>query len=239
MNNYIRLFLLLLSLNLMIACSPDKTTDTTDSETLDVESSVEVDTNNSNDENATANDNCGSLKPLLQLLPQVSQIDGLPEVYRGCENSSEQTVSVLYANEGDEYTEYEFKIYVLNSESAYAKANLQVDGATEEQQSFMNKTFTTTGEMRQSILDTCRRYDQNPMIPDGRNPLIVQAHNLDVCVMDNLDANKEIWNAFAIKDDLEFRLELRGHKAGEILKTEFARDHLLPLFEQFGLDNNP
>lgn len=245
MFNSIRLFLLLFSVVLMTACDQNKSTEISASDTPTTEESLSDDiidsenVNSDDNESASTDDNCGSLKPLLRLLPGTAQVGGLPETFRGCENSSEQTVSVIYANEGDEYTEYLFKIYVLDSESNFAKSNLKVDGATEEQQSYINKTFKTTGDIRKTILDTCRRYHQSPLIPDGRNPLIVQVKGIDVCVMDNLDANKEIWNAFAIKGDLEFRLEFSGYKAGKIITTESARDHLIPLFEQFLLNENP
>ncbi len=184
---------------------------------------------------ATSDDNCGSLKPLLALLPAATEMDGLPEIARGCENSSEQSVSVIYANEGEQYTEYEFKISVLNPESVYAKANLQLENATAEQQAFIDKTFKFTGDMRKTQFNTCTHYHQNPLIPDGRNPLITTIQGLEVCVMDNLDANKEIWNLYGIKNDLEFRLELKGHKAGLIGTTEAAQGYLIGTFNQFDL----
>jgi hypothetical protein len=230
MASYSKFILAIIFLTGVTACSPDTETQTKNSEMLTEdmpeETFTEMDT-------ASTDDNCGSLKPLLKLLPQASSMNGLPETYRGCDNSSEQSVSVVYNDEGDDYSEIQFKIYVLDSESEYAKSNLVVEGATEKQQAFINKTFKFTGDMHKTILDTCRRYHAEPMIPDGRNPLIVQVKNQDVCIMDNLDANKEIWNAFAIKNELEFRVELQGKKAADIATTDLARDQLIPIFSQF------
>jgi hypothetical protein len=220
----------------LIACSPDSDSNSPKelaTQTDYVEEIVE-EQNNTNPE-----DNCGSLKPLLKLLPPAKEMGGLPETFRGCDNSSEQTVSVVYSNEGEQYTEYEFKIYVLHPESIYAKTNMTIESANPDQQAYINNTFKLTGDMRKSHLDMCRHYDQNPIIPDGRNPLITQIQNLDVCVMDNMDANKEIWNMFTIKGDLEFRLEFEGYNAGQITTTEIARNHLAPLFDQFGLGQIP
>lgn len=237
----LRLFFVVFLCNLLVACSPDKKAESVSDFSTDenkpaaIEDTPDIPENNSTD----TDDNCGSLKPLLGLLPQAKQIDGLPEVFRGCENTSEQTVSVLYANEGDDYSEYQFKIYVLHPESVYAKANLTLEDATEEQQAFMNKAFNVTGDMHKSQFDLCKHYHQNPMIPDGRNPLIIKVQDLDTCVMDNMDANKEIWNLYTIKNDLEFRLELQGSKAAVISTTEKAREQLAPVFDQFNLGASP
>lgn len=231
MNICSRMLLLIFALSLLTACSPDK--DSQARETLTISELTEDEGKISTD------DNCGSLKALLKLLPDAKEMAGLPETFRGCDNASEQTVSVIYSNEGDEYSEYEFKIYVLDPESVYAKANMTLKDATLEQQTFINNTFKLTGDMRQSQLEICRHYDQNPMIPDGRNPLITQIQNLDACVVDNMDANKEIWNMYTVKGDLEFRLEFNGYNAGQITTTEVARNHLAPLFDQFGLNKIP
>lgn len=238
MVRYAQLFLIVFSFTLLVACSPD-TGPEPKSSAPEIADEILPDETNPQDENIGADDNCGSLKPLLGLLPPDKEMGGLPETYRGCDNASEQTVSVIYSNEGEEYSEYQFKIYVLNPESVYAKANMTIENATTEQQAFINKAFQVAGDMHKIQLDTCHHYHQNPMIPDGRNPLIVQVQNLDVCVIDNMDANKEIWNLYTIKNDLEFRLELKGHKAGEIKTTEVAGDQLTSLFDKFGLNQNP
>lgn len=231
------ILLIIFSLNLFTACSPDTESGskTVTPDTNLNETSPDENENFPEDNPPETDDNCGSLKPLLKLLPQAKEMDGLPETFRGCENSSEQTVSVIYNNEGDDYSEYQFKIYVLNPESVYAKANLTLENATLEQQAFINQAFKTTGDMHKTRLELCHHYHQNPMIPDGRNPLITQ----DVCVMDNMDANKEIWNAYTIKNDLEFHLELQGRKAAIISTTDIAARQLVPLFNQFNLQLNP
>lgn len=235
------ILLIVFSLNLLTACSPDTEPD---SKTLTQDTSLNETPPGENenileDNHSETDDNCGSLKPLLALLPQAKEMDGLPETFRGCDNSSEQTVSVIYNNEGDDYSEYQFKIYVLDPESVYAKTNLTLEQATAEQQAFINKAFKVTGDTHKTLWDLCHHYHQNPMIPDGRNPLITQVQNLDVCIMDNMDANKEIWNAYTIKNDLEFRLELQGRKAAIISTTDIAAQHLVPQFNQFDLQLNP
>lgn len=228
------ILILLMSFGGLVACSQDSDVSVKEEPLVEQEAIGEQPNLEQNDQ--ALDDNCGSLKPLLKLLPRADEIDGLPEVFRGCENSSEQFVSVIYANEGDNYTEYEFKISVLNPESIYAKANLQLENATAEQQAFLDKTFKFTGDMHKTQFNTCAHYHQNPLIPDGRNPLITTIHGLDVCVMDNLDANKEIWNLYGIKNDLEFRLELKGYKAGQIGTTEAAQGYLIGTFNQFDLN---
>lgn len=223
---------LLLSWSVFSGCSPDSQSSEPQTSSKSYRSTEYTPAKT---ENQSAEDNCGSLKPLLKLLPKATEMVGLPETFRGCENSSEQSVSVIYSNEDEEYTEYKFTIHVLDAESIYAKANMLIKGANPEQQAFINNTFKLTGDMRKAQLEICRQYDQNPAIPDGRNPLITRTQNLDTCVMDNLDANKQVWNIFAFKRDLEFRLVFEGFNAGKILTTEDARNHLAPLFDQFAL----
>jgi hypothetical protein len=83
------------------------------------------------------------------------------------------------------------------------------------------------------------RYVRNPILPDGRNSLVVPVNGVEVCVRDDFDPNREIWNAFAASGGLGFHLTLRGQRAGAIETTEAASTHLLPLFALFRVDGDP
>jgi hypothetical protein len=198
-----------------------------------IDSSKELKTETPQGESTS--DNCGSLKPLLLLLPNQNEIDKAPEIFRGCQGSDAQ-VELSFSTSSDPFYEYHYSVLVLSGDSIYAGSRANLEGASPEQTSFMQKSITMIGQQFRSQFDICKNYALNPTIPDGRNPVTKLAKGLDVCFTDNMDTNKEIWNAYAIYDNkVGLKLELTGSKAAALLTTEDAAQHLLPLFEQFNI----
>jgi hypothetical protein len=183
----------------------------------------------------SSSDNCGSLKHLLLLLPTQKEVHKAPEIFRGCQGSDAQ-VELSFSTSSDPFYEYHYSVLVLSGDSTYAESRVNLEGASPEQTSFMRSSVTTIGQEFRAQFDICKNYVLNPMVPDGRNPVIKSAKGLEVCFTDNMDANKEIWNAYAIYDNkVGLKLELTGSKAAALLTTEDAAQHLLPLFEQFNI----
>ena len=180
---------------------------------------------------ATSDEDCGSLKPLLAMLPTATTIGGLQETFRGCDRAG-RGAKVSYSTP-DPYSEYTFTIEVIDGASPL------LDGwygeGPAESIDALQKQVTQTGSIARVRLDQCRNYHTNPIKADGRNPLIVQQAGLDVCVMDGLDADKEHWFTFSFTPQLRLELELVGVKAGEIQTSAAAAEHLAPLFAQFNL----
>jgi hypothetical protein len=178
---------------------------------------------------------CGSLAPLLRLLPVAKTVDGLPERYRTCE-AGEYSVTVGYHDDGDYPSEYRFRVQLLRGDSVYAEQAVNPAGATDEQRAFLREAITRIGDLYQTRFNLCRNYADHPTIPDGRNPARAIIKGVDVCFSDNLDANREIWRATAAQNNLGFELELTGAKAAAISTTLEAQKRLAPLFGDFLLD---
>lgn len=178
---------------------------------------------------------CDSLAPLLRVLPVTKAINGLPERYRTCE-SGDYAVMVGYSGDSELPSEYKFRVQLLRGDSPYAEQAVNPPGATEEQRAFMREAVTRIGDMYQTRFALCRNYATNPQIPDGRNPTLATIKGVEVCFADNLDANKQVWHATAVQNNLGFELELTGARAGAIVTTADAQAHLAPLFETFLLD---
>jgi hypothetical protein len=185
---------------------------------------------------ATASDiadtTCGSLEPLLAWLPAAQTMGGLPEAYRHCDPGA-FGVAVGYRQKGERFSGYEFIVKVLDGGSPYVASLLNPEGATADTRALLQQTVMTSGELFRTMLTICEGYVRNPIIPDGRNPLITAINGLDVCIRDDLDPNRQIWNALAVSGGLGLHLTLRGDKAGGIQTTEAARANLAPLFAQF------
>jgi hypothetical protein len=183
----------------------------------------------------TDSDNCGSLKHLLLLLPAQNDVEGAPEIFRGCQGADAQ-VELIFSKSSDPFYEYRYSVVVLSGHSPYVESRVNLEGSTPELTNFMREAITATGAMFSSQFDMCKNYFLNPMIPDGRNPTIKSIKGLEVCVMDMMDANKEIWQAYAVYDNkVGLKLELTGSKAAAVLTTEAAAQHLLPLFGLFNI----
>ncbi len=178
---------------------------------------------------------CGSLAPLLRVLPVTKTVNGLPERYRTCE-SGEYAVMVGYYDEGEHASEYQFRVQLLRGDSPYAEGAVNPPGATDEQRAFMREAVTRIGDMVHTQWGLCRNHATNPSIPDGRNPTLASIKGVEVCFSDNLDADKSVWHAKAVQNNLSFELELTGAKAAAMLTTVEAQAHLAPLFETFLLD---
>jgi hypothetical protein len=175
---------------------------------------------------------CGSLEPLLAALPAAQTVGDLPEAYRHCDPSG-FGVAVGYGQGGERFLGYEFTVRVLDSNSAYAASSLNPDGAGADARELMKQSLISSGEVFRSMLTICEGYVRNPLITDGRNPIIVPVNGVDVCIRDELDPNREIWNAFGVAGGLGYHLTLRGQRARAIETTEAASAHLAPLFALF------
>ena len=175
---------------------------------------------------------CGSLEPLLESLPSAHEVNGMPEAYRRCDPNG-FNVAVGFGYGEEPFSGYEFTIKVLASSSAYAASLLRPEGTGAGATELYQQLLDSSGELFRSQLVICREYVRTPLIPDGRNPLIAMVSGVEVCIRDDLDPNRQIWNALAISGDLGYQLTLRGAKAGAIATTEAARAHLVPLFAQF------
>jgi hypothetical protein len=186
-------------------------------------------------EPATGPGDCGSMEPLLRALPAVNVVDQLPERYRICD-SGQYAVSVGFQDEGESPSEYKFAVQLLNANSPYAASAVAPEGATEDQRTFFRNALNAIGEMYKARHKLCGEYAGKPIIPDGRNPLVGQVRGAQVCFMDNLDANREVWNAVAVIGNLGFQIELTGAKAAAITTTAQAQAQLSPLFEKFSFD---
>jgi hypothetical protein len=183
----------------------------------------------------SSSDDCGSLKHLLLLLPAQNEVNKAPEIFRGCQGSDAQ-VELYFSTSTDPFYEYRYSVVVLSGDSPYADSRVSLQESTAEQITFMRAAVTVIGEQFRTQFDICKKYFLNPIIPYGRNPTIKPLKNLEVCVMDNMDSNKETWNAYAIYDNkVGLKLELTGSKAAALLTTEEAAQHLLPLFAQFNI----
>ena len=184
--------------------------------------------------NNTSDNGCSSLSPLLKLLPTVKNVDGLPETYRGCESAGAvHNAHVYYSNSGDKYTEYKFSVFILDGKSPYLEAFINIPGATEDEKNYLRNGVSAVGNMYKAQLVLCNEYFKNPIKPADRNPIITIVQDIEVCIIDNMDANKEIWNAFAIYNNLGIKLEFQGTKAAGVLTTATAKTHLVPLFSLF------
>lgn len=180
---------------------------------------------------------CGSLEPLLRLLPVAKTVDGLPERYRTCE-AGEYAVTVGYQDGGDYPSEYKFRVQLLRGDSVYAEQAVNPAGATDEQRAFLREAITRIGDLYQTRFNLCRNYADHPTVPDGRNPARAIIKGVDVCFSDDLDANREVWRATAAQNNLGFELELTGAKAAAISTTLEAQKRLAPLFGDFLLDES-
>ena len=178
---------------------------------------------------------CGSLAPLLRVLPATKNVNGIPERYRSCE-SGEYAATAGYYDEGEHPSEYKFRVQLLRGDSPYARDAVNPPNATDEQRAFLREAITRIGDLVQTRYGLCRNYATNPTIPGGRNPTLATIKGVEVCFSDNLDANKEVWHAIATQNNLAFELELTGAKAAAIATTAEAQAHLTPLFERFLLD---
>jgi hypothetical protein len=187
--------------------------------------------------NATSDEECGSLKPLLAVLPTDLIVDNLTESFRGCDQSS-RGVKVIYATTSGPYTEYAFTVEVIDGKSPLLDTWFSLNGTPESRESLRTQ-LTQTGNIGRVRLDQCRNYNANPIKADGRNPLIVQQSGRDVCVMDGMDADKEHWFTFSFTPQLRVELELIGARAGELKTTAAASAHLMPLFARFKPANAP
>ncbi len=181
---------------------------------------------------------CGTLEPLLALLPSAHTVDDMAETYRHCDPGA-FGVSAGFGQTGERFSGYEFTIKVLESNSPYALSLLSPDDAGEDARALFAQLLASSGELFRSMLANCEGYVRNPILPDGRNPVIVPVNGVDVCVRDELDPNREIWNVFAASGGLGFHLTLRGPRAGAIGTTEAARAHLVPLFALFRIGRVP
>lgn len=180
----------------------------------------------------------GSLEPLLALLPSAQTVGDMREAFRHCDPGA-FGVSVGYGQRRERFSGYEFTVKVLDGNSPYAASPLNPHGAGEGARAVLTQLLASSGELVRSMLAICEGYVRNPILPDGRNPIIVSVNGVDVCVRDDLDPNREIWNAFAASGGLGFHLTLRGPKAGAFKTTEAARSHLVPLFALFQVGKNP
>jgi hypothetical protein len=170
---------------------------------------------------------CGSLEPLLSMLPPAQTVDDMPEAYRHCDPGA-FGVSAGFGQKGDGFSLYEFTVKVLDGNSHYAVSPLNPAGAEEDARALLTQLLDSSGELFRSMLAICEGYVRNPIVPDGRNPLVVPVNGVDVCVRDDLDPNREIWNAFAASGGLGFHLTLRGVRAGAIETTDAARARRWP-----------
>jgi hypothetical protein len=181
---------------------------------------------------------CGSLEPLLESLPSAHEVNGMPEAYRRCDPNG-FSVAVGFGHGEEPFSGYEFTIKVLASSSAYAASLLRPEGAGAGATEIYRQLLDSSGELFRSMLTICEGYVRNPLITDGRNPLIVPVNGVDVCIRDELDPNREIWNAFGVAGGLGYHLTLRGQRARAIETTEAASAHLAPLFAQFRVHGVP
>lgn len=177
---------------------------------------------------------CGSMQPLLRTLPTANVIELLPESYRTCD-AGQYSVSAGFQDEGETPSEYQFAVQILTANSPYAASAVAPEGATEDQRTFFRNALNAIGEMYKARFKLCGEYAGRPIIPDGRNPLVGQVRGAQVCFMDNLDADREVWNATAVVGDLGFQIELTGARAAAIKTTAQAQAQLTPLFEKFSL----
>lgn len=168
-----------------------------------------------------ANTSCGSLEPLLAMLPAAHSVGGLPEAYRHCDPAA-YSVAVGYGQAGPQFSGYEFTIKVLEGASPYV-ASLLADTASKQ-------IITSSGELYRAQLKICAEYVRNVIVPHSRNPVIAKVKDADVCFRDDMDPHRDIWNALAVYGDLGVQLTLRGEKAEGITTSETARADLEPLF---------
>ncbi len=179
---------------------------------------------------------CGALAPLLRVLPATKAINGLPERHRSCE-PAEYAVIVSYHDDGEHASEYKFRVQLMRGDSPYSEGAVNPPGATDEQRAFMREAITRIGDMLQTQWGLCRNYATNPSISEGRNPTLATIKGVEVCFSDNLDADKAVWHAKAVQNNLSFELELSGAKAAAMRTTAEAQAHLAPLFADFLLDD--
>jgi hypothetical protein len=174
-----------------------------------------------------ADTTCGSLAPLLEMLPVEHLVGGLPEAYRHCDPGA-YSVAVGYGQAGPQFSGYEFTIKVLDGTSPYVASLL--DSATSDMREVSGQLVTSSGDIYKSLMTVCAQYVSNPIVPDGRNPVITKIKGEDVCIRDDLDPHRDIWNAIAVYGDLGVQLTLRGDRAVGIKTAESARADLAPLF---------
>lgn len=171
---------------------------------------------------------CGSLEPLLALLPSAHTVGGMAEAYRRCDPSG-FSVAVGYGQGEERFSGYEFAVKVLDGNTPHAK----------DAPALLQQLIASTGEMFRSQLVICQEYVRNPLLTDGRNPIIANVNGVEVYIRDELEPNREIWNALAVSGSLGFHLTLRGSRARAIKTAEAARAHLLPVFAQFEVRGDP
>lgn len=185
---------------------------------------------------ATGDDDCGSLAPLLAMLPTETALGGLPRTQRGCDLSA-GGVTAIYTDGGADPTELRFDVQVIDGNSRLLDSTFPPDLTPEERRK-VGDAASAPGEMSRRRLDQCRAYHRNPVIP-GRNPRIVSQAGKDVCVMDTMDANKSHWFTFTFLPHLRVEIELTGPGAERLATTTAAADYLMPLFQRFRLDAAP
>lgn len=185
---------------------------------------------------AAGNVDCGSLEPLLAMLPTEKVLGGLPLTERGCVRS-ERAVTAIYTDGGADPTELRFDVEVIDGNSRLLDSTFPPDLTPEERRK-VGDAASAPGEMSRIRLDQCRNYHRNPVIPE-RNPRIVRHAGMDVCVMDTMTATEEHWFTFTFLPHLRVEIELTGPGAGRLATTTAAADYLMPLFQRFRLDAAP
>lgn len=182
---------------------------------------------------STAPDNgCASLTPLLALLPETHVLDGAPDTFRGCEG---RKPTVLFVKmDIDNTYQYEYNIQVLNGDSPYVESYVKKEAGDSGQESYLRKGIGFMGDEFKVHMGLCKNYFANPIMLEGRNPLIKTVDGMELCVMDNMDGNKAVWNVFAVyKDKYGLTLRVTGVKATALKTADEAAATLLPLFKQF------
>lgn len=156
---------------------------------------------------------------------------GLPQTFRGCDRPG-RGVTAIYTDGGDAPTELRFDVEVIDGHSRLLDSEFSPDLTAEERRRLGDFT-SEPGRISRTRLDQCRNYHANPIIPGGRNPLIVPSAGMDVCVMDGMTANKEQWYVFTFLPHLRVEVEFTGPQAARLLTTQAAAGHLMPLYQQF------
>ncbi len=185
----------------------------------------------------TSTEVCGSLQPLLAVLPAEPIDAAMDEIFRGC-NQSERGVQLIYATTSGPYTEYEFSVEVIDGTSPLLDTWFTQNG-TPESRDALRAQLTDTGNLARVRLDQCRQLHTQPIRADGRNPLIRSSTGGEVCIMDGMTANKEQWFLFTFTPQLRVELEVRGAQAAQVLTSEAAAAAFLPLFARFNIASAP
>ncbi|MCZ2156848.1 MAG: hypothetical protein LC114_23620 [Bryobacterales bacterium] len=91
-------------------------------------------------------------------------------------------MAVGYGQGEERFSGYEFAVKVLDGNTPHAK----------DAPALLQQLIASTGEMFRSQLVICQEYVRNPLLTDGRNPIIANVNGVEVYIRDELEPTRDL-----------------------------------------------